>query len=38
MSEIVIDMRQIYEGDQAKIKDIPDYIKKALELAGEEMK
>ncbi|ACI21809.1 MULTISPECIES: CRISPR-associated protein Csx3 [Thermodesulfovibrio] len=35
MSEIVIDMRQIYEGDQAKIKDIPDYIKKALELAGE---
>ncbi|GAB5045821.1 CRISPR-associated protein Csx3 [Thermodesulfovibrio sp. TK110] len=35
MAEIVIDIKDLYEGDQAKIKDIHTYIKKALQIAGE---
>lgn len=35
MTKIVIDVKDLYQGEQAKIKEIDNYIKKALQIAGE---
>lgn len=34
MEEVLIDVRELYEGEQAKIRDLDRYIEKALKLAG----
>lgn len=35
MKEILIEVNKLYEGEQAKIKDLDRYIERALNLAGE---
>lgn len=35
MEEVLIDVRELYEGEQAKIRDLDRYIEKALNLAGD---